>query len=1186
MGRTARRRSGGAQSSPQADTPFTPPPAELGAEDDQRQRPVPTAEHRHVSNYREEKKEARQEIVNTGLAAKPWKITKDGPTITGHLAQIERLLKQTAIDERSATAYFVLYYSIDSSVKDVLQDRDLSLLPPSTLYANLRKELHTLYYDAGDNSRLRKRLNTLTHRSDVTLASFFQEVESIVSRLRLQGSIVSEDELYDLYCASLRPPYNDWILAYRLDEVPFHRARLLMLSRSRSLEFQSSQSPAEKFIDSSTPLQVVSATPDQQNQRFFVDFDKLRRENRCLRCWEEGHAAEQCKSPSPAAYEKRCLCCGRSGHRRDACRILTSQKRVICRRCGGRNHLASACRNAANTATSSTAATSSEVVKEGAPSTPPTQTNSPPKATNNEATWFSMAVEREVDETCLPACSASFEDSTAAAEIDDNVDAKSAPLMSNVSLCSNDDDKFDCKALLDTGAVRCFIKKTFLDSLPSEYVLARKSGSYSVTVADNRRFNSDESVLLKIATPQKTVSSWCIVYPSLAFPLILGLSCMRDLSLLLYLSHDQILLRADTLESDVRSLASKKDSDGVEGSQKAGCTKPSDNDSSARYHNESELTIDGYNAKDGVSGEEGSHLSFLMVDANHSDVWELDATDPWNVGISIRSPDYSSRDYFLSVVDSEDPASSDYNVTVYKGLTSDSHIDEHGSVIDVKRFTYGIPWVSEKRPPKPTVGDIDKVVASDSRLAKRLQDSGLFDKYSKVFDEYVRRNILVKVDPSDYHKVTGIIPHYPIISTTSKSTPVRPVLRGSQYRNIIGSGLGAVKSPRDAILRSTMPSILTFRAFSHVAVLDLEKAFYMLRNSVDVAFLFCLPWKGALYRMTAPPMGAPHSAAALLHAMQLMCDEAYQLFKSRHPEIPDGECCVAFSPYMDDLIVGAASQSLLVEAIDCLLMVCKSHGFNCQESKRGVGPPTLKPRKVLGLLWHPDDKVGNQEGPLLPPILRSEECAKSIVSLTQRDVVSWIAKFYDPCGISNHILLSMRLCLRGEANTNPDVDAFISASTFKSLKELMESFRQAPPIPRLLTILPYRIVYCFADSSVYATANVITDSVLNPIVCHSRLIDRNRMNWTIVRKELLACLQVLHSFRDMMKALNSILPDVKIHPTLFTDNEANYFRIRKAVALFPDVEPLLKDMPKWEVNTLSAIAETLSYFDGSVHHVA
>ncbi|KAF4739214.1 hypothetical protein FOZ62_029647, partial [Perkinsus olseni] len=716
MGRTARRRSGGAQSSPQADTPFTPPPAELGAEDDQRQRPVPTAEHRHVSNYREEKKEARQEIVNTGLAAKPWKITKDGPTITGHLAQIERLLKQTAIDERSATAYFVLYYSIDSSVKDVLQDRDLSLLPPSTLYANLRKELHTLYYDAGDNSRLRKRLNTLAHRSDVTLASFFQEVESIVSRLRLQ-----------------------------------------------------------------------------------------------------------------------------------------------------------------------------EVVKEGAPSTPPTQTNSPPKATNNEATWFSMAVEREVDETCLPACSASFEDSTAAAEIDDNVDAKSAPLMSNVSLCSNDDDKFDCKALLDTGAVRCFIKKTFLDSLPSEYVLARKSGSYSVTVADNRRFNSDESVLLKIATPQKTVSSWCIVYPSLAFPLILGLSCMRDLSLLLYLSHDQILLRADTLESDVRSLASKKDSDGVEGSQKAGCTKPSDNDSSARYHNESELTIDGYNAKDGVSGEEGSHLSFLMVDANHSDVWELDATDPWNVGISIRSPDYSSRDYFLSVVDSEDPASSDYNVTVYKGLTSDSHIDEHGSVIDVKRFTYGIPWVSEKRPPKPTVGDIDKVVASDSRLAKRLQDSGLFDKYSKVFDEYVRRNILVKVDPSDYHKVTGIIPHYPIISTTSKSTPVRPVLRGSQYRNIIGSGLGAVKSPRDAILRSTMPSILTFRAFSHVAVLDLEKAFYMLRNSVDVAFLFCLPWKGALYRMTAPPMGAPHSAAALLHAMQLMCDEAYQLFKSRHPEIPDGE---------------------------------------------------------------------------------------------------------------------------------------------------------------------------------------------------------------------------------------------------------------------------------------------------------
>ncbi|KAF4649967.1 hypothetical protein FOL47_001546, partial [Perkinsus chesapeaki] len=575
-----------------------------------------------------------------------------------------------------------------------------------------------------------------------------------------------------------------------------------------------------------------------------------------------------------------------------------------------------------------------------------------------------------------------------------------------------------------------------------------------------------------------------------------------------------------------------------------------------------------------------------MLD-DYSESWEFDVSDPWSISTPVDKLFKMPYEPFSLCIPCEDKFSN-YNCTDYRGLTLDSHVDEKGSTIDVQRFVYGIPWVSEKRPPKPSVNVILKFIDSDNRLAKRLKDSGLFEEYSKVFEEYIRRDILVKVAPDDYGKVNGIISHYPVISMTSKSTPVRPVLRGSQYRDIIGSGLGPTKSPSDAVLRSTMPSILCFRLFPYVAVLDLEKAFYMLRNSDDAAFLFCLPWKGALYRMTAPPMGAPHSAAALLHATQLMCTEAYELFMSRHPEIPDGEIVVSFSPYMDDIIVGAASEALLYDAIDSLLSVCRSHGFNCQEHKRRVGTPPKGSSafKVLGLLWHCDDKIGNQDGPVLPPVFTKNVNHKKTVSLTQRDVMSLIAKFYDPCGICNHILLAMRLILRSEANEQPDIDAFISSETFLSLRKLMSAFKSSQSIPRLLNLLSTRVVYCFADASGFATGNVLTDTALNPIICHSRLVTRNRMGWSIVRKELLSCSEVMYTFTNFMKTLNHLFPGIKVVPILLTDNEANYYRLRKAVSLYPDVEALYKDMPKWEVNTLLSISDIIKRYGGFVYHIS
>ncbi|EER02418.1 hypothetical protein Pmar_PMAR007451, partial [Perkinsus marinus ATCC 50983] len=237
--------------------------------------------HRPRSSIlRECRKEARAELE---AAKHPhWNPSEKGPSIMEHFMSTERLMGQLAIGITTPTAYYMLLYSLSAKVRDALPPCDLNQGRFEDLYNSLKLQLRHQYYDPGDIIKLRAEFNSLKQKSGELVSDHLYTVDQYASRLRLQGDVVTDDQLYDLLCNSLMAPYNDWILAYRLQNVAYEHARMMVLSRSRSLNKQQTQS-MEKTLPTLLRSPVtevhIAKTVDTYPQ------ESCGRMKRRLKCW-------------------------------------------------------------------------------------------------------------------------------------------------------------------------------------------------------------------------------------------------------------------------------------------------------------------------------------------------------------------------------------------------------------------------------------------------------------------------------------------------------------------------------------------------------------------------------------------------------------------------------------------------------------------------------------------------------------------------------------------------------------------------------------------------------------------------------------------------------------------------------------------------------------------------------------
>ncbi|KAF4709695.1 hypothetical protein FOZ62_022848 [Perkinsus olseni] len=1074
--------------------------------------------------------------------------TSTSGSVRAHLSSFDRLLATSAIAPGSVCSYFLLLYSLSEDVRNrISASTDYALSEFSDvqalvarfqeLYRDLRAALLTTYQDVSEAARLRQEWHDLRQTAGSSYLSFLSQVDKFRVELRLQGDTLSDSAVFDKLINCALAPFNDWALQYLLSGTALATARSQLESRAKLWR---SQAP------SSVPPVPEVATLGTPGRRFphlkSLPFDT------CKRCLIKGHKARDCPDDLPNSIESRCLACGNFGHRASECRLAKDRK-LHCDRCGQFGHLCYSCRKPrkSNSVSApenqSSSRSSNQSIPEAQSCDALSSSRLPPNATP-DAAWVATLQCEPVNEILSD-------------------DYQSAPLRVPVDVvaCSQSvspgSSATSVIAMLDTGAGRSFISQKFRSELPVSHIGSSKRVSAKAILADGSTFECHEAVRIRLQVPHKATEIWCLVAPvPLAADLILGMSALRALSLLLHVCSQGVILRA---------AVDRETAQGIVKGQPARDEEPVNNVDFLHILAE---TI-----------EDGDHIREHPTEVDFSDSILCGFDDGFLAEGAVTEDETVPTK----------PTKFSYNQTRFEGFAIEKTIDSEGKETTVERFCYGVPWLSTRRLPKPTASDINRCILKHKAAAQKLKADDSFDNYAKVFQRYIDMGVLVRVDKSEWAKVTGLISHFAVLSP-SKSTPVRPVLNGVVFRGLIGSGLGRTK-PHDSVLRGTLPHLLAFRAYPAVALVDLECAYYQLRNSADpdVEYLFCLAWGDDLFRLISPPMGSPHSAAALQHAVSYMCREAQATFNTQY----GSKASVVYSGYMDDLIVACSDPSLLSDAVRILLETCRKYGFHCQPKKCRVGVPVEHPCKVLGLLWNPDDTLSDSDGPDFPTCVIA--ASKDKVILTRRDVMSLIAQCYDPLGFQSNLLLRMRYILRREFEQDSvgDLDEFISVGAYRALESVLVEFARFPPISRVLNLDASAVFLLFCDASNFGTAAVICDSTYNLVRCSAHLIQAAKQPWSIVRKELLSCLEAALLYAETARALRSVKLCVPA-PELYTDNEANYYRLCRAFRLVKqssDFEAFRcgwksVTVPSWELKTLFKIAQLLVPYGGRVFHLS
>ncbi|KAF4647250.1 hypothetical protein FOL47_004856, partial [Perkinsus chesapeaki] len=128
----------------------------------------------------------------------------------------------------------------------------------------------------------------------------------------------------------------------------------------------------------------------------------------------------------------------------------------------------------------------------------------------------------------------------------------------------------------------------------------------------------------------------------------------------------------------------------------------------------------------------------------------------------------------------------------------------------------------------------------------------------------------------------------------------------------------------------------------------------------------------------------------------------------------------------------------------------------------------------------------------------SNEDPGLVSSLTVREALSWL---YDPLGSVAETVLRGKLVLRYAHRSGISFDQLLPASLYRELYKVYQSLKSPKLLPRLID---QHTLHVFVDSSSFAHGTAVLDGQLKRVYAKALLHELPHLQWTIVRKELLA----------------------------------------------------------------------------------
>ncbi|XP_073964467.1 uncharacterized protein [Choristoneura fumiferana] len=361
-------------------------------------------------------------------------------------------------------------------------------------------------------------------------------------------------------------------------------------------------------------------------------------------------------------------------------------------------------------------------------------------------------------------------------------------------------------------------------------------------------------------------------------------------------------------------------------------------------------------------------------------------------------------------------------------------------------------------------------------LERRFKrDPNFKNKYCDFISEYIKLGHMTENKHFNREETSYILPHHGVLREMSLTTKLRAVFDGSAVTTS-GLSLNNIQHVGPTVQDDLISILIRFRQHRYVVSADIDKFYRQClihdsqRNLQQILWRFNPTEELKTYKLNTVTYGtasAPYLATRCLVQLGKECADS------------EVASAILHDFYIDDLISGHDSEDRLIQICNTLTNVLHSGQFHLRKWRsnnsyllnqiqgQNSSDELLKINKneyskTLGLLWSSTEDN----------LTFSVDVNTFPNPISKRNILSTIAKIFDPLGLINPIVLQAKIILQRLWATKVSWDEPLS-SEFQSdwanfVKHLHELNNIIIP-RRVLCLSPIKIeIHAFSDASIQA----------------------------------------------------------------------------------------------------------------------
>ncbi|GFW22530.1 integrase catalytic domain-containing protein [Trichonephila clavipes] len=411
-----------------------------------------------------------------------------------------------------------------------------------------------------------------------------------------------------------------------------------------------------------------------------------------------------------------------------------------------------------------------------------------------------------------------------------------------------------------------------------------------------------------------------------------------------------------------------------------------------------------------------------------------------------------------------------------------------------------------------------------NRLAR---DDNYLNLYREFLRDYERLGHMKEVTNESEPKIAYYATHHGIYRPEKSTTKLRVVFNCSSLTDN-GISLNDIQYNGGVIQEDLYAQMLRFRTYTYAFTADIKMMYRTILINPKQRNLQRIVWceseheSPKIYELSTVTYGtvsAPYLAQRTL--TQLSMDE--------EANFPIAASVLRNNLYMDDVLSGAATleeaivlrqqlKGILKGAGMELHKLCANHEKLSPDPEQNYNFATLTETKTLGVSWKPN---------LDCLLIKVKVCLDS--SYTKRDVLSTIAKIFDPVGLMAPVISKAKIFLQRLWRSKLEWNDLLPAEEYREWQQFLVSLENINNIEiprRILVSFPEVIeIHGFADASercygaaVYCKSkNLKSETLVRLITSKSRVAPIKSL--TIPRLELCATVLLAKLVKRVVAAL-------------------------------------------------------------------